>query len=47
MLVHYASVGGHGLVGVVQIEVVGKVVLGSHGGGVVVRDVDAGTGHDE
>lgn len=34
--------------GFVQIEVVGEVVLGSHGGGVVLRDVDAGTGgHDE
>jgi hypothetical protein len=39
------SVDGHGLAWVVQVEVVGKVVLGSHGFGEVVGDVDASSGH--
>lgn len=35
----------HGLKRVVQVEVVGEVVLRSHGFGVVVSDVDATAGH--
>ena len=40
------SVDRHGLVRVVQVKVVGEVVLGSHGFGVVLVDVNTTSGHN-
>jgi hypothetical protein len=40
VLVHDLLVRRHGRFGIVQVEVVGKVVLGAHGLGELALDVD-------